>query len=184
MIGTKHSFLTKHAEWGATEKTDMQHWARFPAWRPLAKQAKRQDFNFKNFAQRENIFMRWKEYFLVPDHRVRTITGASFEGFYYICLNQVAGSISGIYFHAKSEKYVSNVCCHSQIANLDTDTSNWNWNMFPTMDAWEPLNSDDLRLNEPSTNSMLPHTDVNSWCQGSRGNSSSRRSQIYTRYMS
>ena len=51
--------------------------------------------------------MRWKEYFLVPDHRVRTITGASFEGFYYICFNQVEGTISGIYFHAKSEKYVA-----------------------------------------------------------------------------
>ena len=48
--------------------------------------------------------MRWKEYFLVPDHRVREILGASFEGFYYICFNQVAGTLSGIYFHAKSEK--------------------------------------------------------------------------------
>ena len=50
--------------------------------------------------------MRWKEYFLVPDHRVREILGASFEGFYYICFNQVAGTVSGIYFHAKSEKLV------------------------------------------------------------------------------
>ena len=84
----------------------MQHWGRFPAWRPLAKQAKRPDFSFKNFAQRENIFMRWKEYFLVPDHRILTISGASFEGYYYICFNQIHGSISGIYFHAKSEKSV------------------------------------------------------------------------------
>jgi hypothetical protein len=104
IIGTKYTFQTRHAEWGSNEKVDMQHWGRFPAWRPLAKQAKRPDFSYKNFAQRENIFMRWKEYFLVPDHRVRTISGASFEGFYYICFNQVSGSISGIYFHAKSEK--------------------------------------------------------------------------------
>lgn len=106
IIGTKHTFQTKHEAWGATEKSDMQHWAQFPAWRPLAKQAKKADFNYKNFAQRENIFMRWKEYFLVPDHRVRAISGASFEGFYYICFNQVAGTVSGIYFHAKSERYV------------------------------------------------------------------------------
>ncbi|KAL2221172.1 vacuolar import and degradation protein [Thermoascus aurantiacus ATCC 26904] len=105
IIGTKHTFQTRHEAWGATEKTDMHHWARFPAWRPLAKQAKRPDFTYKNFAQREHIFMRWKEYFLVPDHRVRTISGASFEGFYYICFNQVEGTVSGIYFHAKSEKY-------------------------------------------------------------------------------
>ncbi|KAJ9647773.1 hypothetical protein H2201_005464 [Coniosporium apollinis] len=104
IIGTKYTFQTKHPEWGSNEKVDMQHWGRFPAWRPLAKQAKRPDFSYKNFAQRENIFMRWKEYFLVPDHRVRTISGASFEGFYYICFNQVSGSVSGIYFHAKSEK--------------------------------------------------------------------------------
>lgn len=55
--------------------------------------------------QKEHLFMRWKEYFLVPDHRVRTINGASFEGFYYICFNQISGDIEGIYFHAKSEKY-------------------------------------------------------------------------------
>jgi glucose-induced degradation protein 4 len=106
IIGTKYTFQTKHAEWGSNEKVDMAHWARFPAWRPLSKQAKKPDFSYKNYAQRENIFMRWKEYFLVPDHRVRTIMGASFEGFYYICFNQVTGSISGIYFHAKSERLV------------------------------------------------------------------------------
>ncbi len=83
----------------------MQHWNRFPAWRQLGKQAKKPDFHYKNFTQRENIFMRWKESFLVPDHRVREILGASFEGFYYICFNQISGDISGIYFHAKSEKY-------------------------------------------------------------------------------
>ncbi|TID21643.1 hypothetical protein E2P81_ATG04913 [Venturia nashicola] len=104
IIGTKYTFETRHEEWGSSEKTDMQHWGRFPAWKPLASQARVSNFSYKNYAQRENIFMRWKEYFLVPDHRVRTISGASFEGFYYICFNQVSGSVSGIYFHAKSEK--------------------------------------------------------------------------------
>ncbi|KAL2835909.1 vacuolar import and degradation protein-domain-containing protein [Aspergillus pseudoustus] len=105
IIGTKHTFKTRNESWGASEKTDMHHWARFPAWRPLAKQAKRPDFTYWDFAERDHIFMRWKEHFLVPDHRVRTISGASFEGFYYICFNQVEGTVSGIYFHAKSEKY-------------------------------------------------------------------------------
>jgi hypothetical protein len=117
----KYTFQTKHPSWGATDKTDLQHWARFPAWRPLARDAKR-DINFayppagsdangdantasgQGWWQRENIFMRWKEWFLVPDHRVTSIQGASFEGFYYICFNQVEGRISGIYFHARSEK--------------------------------------------------------------------------------
>ncbi|KAL8751445.1 MAG: hypothetical protein Q9199_006408 [Rusavskia elegans] len=105
IIGPKYTFQTRHPSWGATDKTDMQHWNRFPAWRQLGKQAKKPDFHYKNFTQRENIFMRWKESFLVPDHRVREIHGASFEGFYYICFNQISGDISGIYFHAKSEKF-------------------------------------------------------------------------------
>ncbi|RDW76478.1 GID4/VID24 family protein [Aspergillus mulundensis] len=105
IIGTKHTFKTRNESWGASEKTDMHHWARFPAWRPLAKQAKRPDFTYWDYAERDHIFMRWKEHFLVPDHRVRTISGASFEGFYYICFNQVEGTVSGIYFHSKSERY-------------------------------------------------------------------------------
>lgn len=105
IIGPKYLFKTTHPSWGSSEKVDLQHWARFPAWRPLAKSAKSPSFTLKNYQQREHIFMRWKEYFLVPDHRVKTITGASFEGFYYICFNQCDGSVSGIYFHAKSEKY-------------------------------------------------------------------------------
>lgn len=105
----RHSFRTKNSEWGASDKTDMTHWARFPAWRPLSAQAK-QNLNFLHpsdqspWWQQDNIFMRWKEHFLVPDHKLKSIQGASFEGFYYICLNQVEGRISGIYFHSKSEK--------------------------------------------------------------------------------
>lgn len=107
--GHKHTFTTRHADWGATLATDLSHWAKFPAFRPYAKQARRASGSshvaMKDVAQSEHIFMRWKEHFLVPDHRVRTITGASFEGFYYICFNQVQGTVSGIYFHSKSERF-------------------------------------------------------------------------------
>ena len=105
----KFGFRTKSSEWGATDKTDMTHWARFPAWRSLSSQAK-QDLSFVHpsdqspWWQQESIFMRWKEHFLVPDYKLRSIQGASFEGFYYICLNQIEAKISGIYFHSKSEK--------------------------------------------------------------------------------
>jgi len=105
IIGSKYSFLTQHESWGSTDKVDLQHWAKFNAFRPFAKQARKGNLYIPHLAQRENIFMRWKEHFLVPDHRVRTISGASFEGFYYICFNQIAGTVSGIYFHAKSEKF-------------------------------------------------------------------------------
>ncbi|KAF6830276.1 vesicle-mediated transporter vid24 [Colletotrichum plurivorum] len=105
IIGTKYGFNTNHESWGATDKIDLNHWAKFHAFRPFQKQARKGPVVIRDVAQRENIFMRWKEHFLVPDHRVRTISGASFEGFYYICFNQVKGEVSGIYFHSKSEKF-------------------------------------------------------------------------------
>ncbi|KAK2772011.1 vesicle-mediated transporter vid24 [Colletotrichum kahawae] len=105
IIGTKYGFTTNHESWGATDKIDLNHWAKFNAFRPFQKQARKGPVVIRDVAQRENIFMRWKEHFLVPDHRVRTISGASFEGFYYICFNQVKGEVSGIYFHSKSEKF-------------------------------------------------------------------------------
>lgn len=105
IIGLKYSFLTQHEDWGSTDKVDLQHWAKFSAFRPFQKQARKGNLYIPNLAQRDNIFMRWKEHFLVPDHRVRTISGASFEGFYYICFNQIQGTVSGIYFHSKSEKF-------------------------------------------------------------------------------
>lgn len=106
IIGSKYCFRTSHPSWGSSDKVDFTHWARFPPWRPLAKTAKNTpDFTLKNWPERDYVFMRWKEYFLVPDHRVKTITGASFEGFYYICFDQRVGKVDGIYFHAKSEKY-------------------------------------------------------------------------------
>jgi hypothetical protein len=105
IIGSKYTFITQHPEWGSNEKVDRQHWARFPAYKPVSKFSSRPaELVTKDWMQKEHLFMRWKEYFLVPDHRVRTINGASFEGFYYICFNQVSGGIEGIYFHAKSEK--------------------------------------------------------------------------------
>jgi hypothetical protein len=42
--------------------------------------------------------MRWKETFLVPNHHVSAIHGASFAGFYYICYQRSTNSIRGFYF--------------------------------------------------------------------------------------
>ncbi|KAH7039611.1 vacuolar import and degradation protein-domain-containing protein [Microdochium trichocladiopsis] len=106
IVGSKYGFITKHEGWGATEKVDINHWSKFSAFRPYKSQVRKgASVSMGNLAHRENIFMRWKEHFLVPDHRVRTISGASFEGFYYICFNMREGSVSGIYFHSRSEKF-------------------------------------------------------------------------------
>jgi len=106
IVGSKYGFVTKHEGWGATEKVDINHWSKFSAFRQYKSMVRKgASVPMGNLGQRENIFMRWKEHFLVPDHRVRTISGASFEGFYYICFNMREGSVSGIYFHSRSEKF-------------------------------------------------------------------------------
>jgi hypothetical protein len=47
--------------------------------------------------------MRWKEQFLVPDHKIRSLQGASFAGFYYICFDATTQTIEGYYYHQNSE---------------------------------------------------------------------------------
>lgn len=77
IIGSRYGFLTRN--WGATEQEDMVHWARFPAFRHVRHEMKKPHLTIKD-ADRGAVFMRWKEKFLVPDHRVQDISGASFAG--------------------------------------------------------------------------------------------------------
>lgn len=119
IISPKYSFFTRRKEWGASEKTDIAHWSRFGPWRTISDKARKIDYVHENYQQRDHIYMRWKESFLVPDHTIRDIHGASYAGFYYICFDQVNGSISGFYYHQKSDKfqqleltYMSNSGCY------------------------------------------------------------------------
>lgn len=77
IIGSRYGFLTQN--WGATEHEDMVHWARFPAFKHVKAEAKRPHMTIDD-RDRGAVFMRWKEKFLVPDHRVQDISGASFAG--------------------------------------------------------------------------------------------------------
>lgn len=100
IIGKKHSFLT--SKWDADSKIDEQHWTKFPGFEGLQDTYQSEDFEY-DFENQPYIFMRWKEKFLVPDHRITVINGASFAGFYYICLEVATGKITGFYFHQNSE---------------------------------------------------------------------------------
>ncbi|PWZ02808.1 hypothetical protein BCV70DRAFT_152868, partial [Testicularia cyperi] len=116
IIGDRYGFVT--GKWGATEADDLKHWARFPPFRPLRSALSKPGLRF-NHLNKPYVFMRWKEKFLVPDHRVRDINGASFAGFYYVCVELgesaglgpdyddlgAAGKMSGFYFHENSEPY-------------------------------------------------------------------------------
>jgi glucose-induced degradation protein 4 len=77
IIGSKYGFLTQ--DWGANEQEDMVHWQRFPAFRHV-KHELRKPYLTMSDRDRGAVFMRWKERFLVPDHRVQDINGASFAG--------------------------------------------------------------------------------------------------------
>jgi len=83
IIGSRYGFLTD--DWGASEQEDMTHWARFPAFQKVKQEVRGPRLTVRD-RDRDCVFMRWKERFLVPDHRVRDINGASFAGFYYVCV--------------------------------------------------------------------------------------------------
>jgi Vacuolar import and degradation protein len=57
----------------------MVHWQRFPAFRHVKHELKKPHLTMSD-RDRGAVFMRWKERFLVPDHRVQDINGASFAG--------------------------------------------------------------------------------------------------------
>ncbi|TFK30128.1 hypothetical protein FA15DRAFT_609258 [Coprinopsis marcescibilis] len=93
IIGPRYGFLTQN--WGASEREDMVHWARFPAFKNARQEAKRPHLTIDD-RDRGAVFMRWKERFLVPDHLVYDINGASFAGFYYVCVdfNSQSGGVT------------------------------------------------------------------------------------------
>ncbi|KAL0063747.1 hypothetical protein AAF712_009304 [Marasmius tenuissimus] len=77
IIGSRYGFMTE--SWGATEQEDLVHWSRFPAFRHVKNDLQKPNLTMCD-RDRGAVFMRWKERFLVPDHRVQDISGASFAG--------------------------------------------------------------------------------------------------------
>ncbi|KAJ3288667.1 GID complex subunit 4, VID24 [Rhizoclosmatium sp. JEL0117] len=102
IIGHQHSFLTR--KWDADEKTDRLHWTRFPNFSSVESKIKNDNYQY-DFMNSDMVYMRWKEHFLVPDHKIKSISGASFAGFYYIAFQKSTESITGFYFHQNSEMF-------------------------------------------------------------------------------
>lgn len=105
---------------------------KFQAFYQYAKTFNSDDFDYEDLKNSDYIFMRWKvrvlpqfsercnffprlemlhwpprlrlqEQFLVPDHTIKDISGASFAGFYYICFQKSTATIEGYYYHRSSE---------------------------------------------------------------------------------
>ncbi|KAJ8662088.1 hypothetical protein O0I10_001778 [Lichtheimia ornata] len=104
IIGSKYSFLTR--KWKAQKSTDLSHWSRFPSFKPYKDVFSDDDFTYRP-EDEDFIYMRWKEKFLVPDHRVQNVEGASFAGFYYICYQRSTDQIKGYYFFLHQTQIVS-----------------------------------------------------------------------------
>ncbi|WAQ97656.1 GID4-like protein [Mya arenaria] len=98
IISEKHPFLTR--KWDADEEVDRKHWGKFLSF-----------YQFKNFNSDKFDYEDLKttdyEHFLVPDHTIKDISGASFAGFYYICFQKSTATIEGYYYHRSSEWYQS-----------------------------------------------------------------------------
>ncbi|XP_063328741.1 uncharacterized protein gid4 [Pelmatolapia mariae] len=105
MISRKRPFLTR--KWDADEDVDKKHWSKFKAFCKYARNFNSDDFDYDALENSDYIFMRWKEQFLVPDHTIKDISGASFAGFYYICFQKSTATIEGYYYHRSSEWYQS-----------------------------------------------------------------------------
>jgi len=115
IIGNAHRFLTQ--KWQANFDTDLKHWSKFKEFEALKDQFCNGEDYHQDHAESDFLFMRWKEKFLVPCHQVNSIPGASFAGFYYICLNRHKPSIYGFYYHQTSEWYQ---CLELEFVNTKT----------------------------------------------------------------
>ncbi|PWA16140.1 hypothetical protein CCH79_00019432 [Gambusia affinis] len=146
IISRKRPFLTR--KWDADEDVDRKHWGKFQAFYQYAKSFNSDEFDYEDLKSSDYIFMRWKvswsskvgpvqfcspaangspgsdpqEQFLVPDHTIKDISGASFAGFYYICFQKSTATIEGFYYHRSSE-CVGPVLLWSELVLLFLDSS-------------------------------------------------------------
>lgn len=122
----KFLFITEEKNWSSFPKNDLEHWKKLTGSLPECTEDELRAKLQKIQAGNDDpllIYMRWKEEFLLPDSRVKLLTGASFEGFYYVVLNigsgyepliddasnqkLVPGTMNGLYFYTQSEKFQS-----------------------------------------------------------------------------
>ncbi|XP_055875202.1 glucose-induced degradation protein 4 homolog isoform X1 [Biomphalaria glabrata] len=105
IISSRHPFLTR--KWDADEDVDRKHWGKFTSFMNCVKNFNADNFDYDALRASDFVYMRWKEQFIVPDHTIKDINGASFAGFYYICFQKSTATIEGYYYHKHSEMFQS-----------------------------------------------------------------------------
>lgn len=104
IIGAKYSFIT--GKWGANLDADHKHWEQFPYFKEncLSYLYSPSSSVYSNDTHNV-VFMRWKERFLVPDHRIEQLSGASYAGFYYVAYDRSSKVIEGYYYHQATNEF-------------------------------------------------------------------------------
>jgi hypothetical protein len=104
LIGPKTGFLT--GKWDATLEADQRHWEKFSYFathcQPYLYSPGSEPYRHE---EHDVVFMRWKEHFLVPDHHVESVSGASYAGFYYVAYDKKTRKCEGYYYHRESKDY-------------------------------------------------------------------------------
>lgn len=124
----QYSFATEESDWGSFLENDLEHWRKLTGMGHTVSESEflhRLRLIHDGRRNPLHVYMRWKEEFLLPDLRVKSLKNALFEGFYYVVLNigrhveadgysaeLIPGSISGLYFHTQNEKFQSLVLRH------------------------------------------------------------------------
>lgn len=103
IIGPKHGFITK--KWDTDPDIDLRHWEMFSQFNYHKDAFVSGRPSSINPVESEYIFMRWKEQFLVPDHHITSINGASYDGFYYVCLDLSTQEIRGYYYYRCAKEW-------------------------------------------------------------------------------
>ena len=110
--------------------------SKFVAFYQYAKNFNSDCFNYEELKKTDYVFMRWKEHFLVPDHTIKDINGASFAGFYYICFQKSTSSIEGYYFHRNSEWFQSLNLTHVPDHSVQIYEFRWTIYIIPPKFYW------------------------------------------------
>lgn len=105
VIGPRAGFLT--AKWDASPDADSRHWERFDYFQQYCQPFLHSPSTcpFYDLREHDVVFMRWKEHFLVPDHHVESVHGASYAGFYYIAYDMRKMAVEGYYYHRESKDF-------------------------------------------------------------------------------
>eukprot|EP00184_Porphyridium_aerugineum_P002673 CAMPEP_0184695852 /NCGR_PEP_ID=MMETSP0313-20130426/3351_1 /TAXON_ID=2792 /ORGANISM="Porphyridium aerugineum, Strain SAG 1380-2" /LENGTH=283 /DNA_ID=CAMNT_0027154379 /DNA_START=348 /DNA_END=1199 /DNA_ORIENTATION=+ len=114
IVDNKNHFF-KTGKWKATKVTDMDHWARFKVFEDLKESFGKDGAVYADLMNRRHVFMRWKERFFM-NNDTQAECGLSIEGFYYMCVDKLNGSIEGFYYDPLSTPF-QELCMEPQHEN-------------------------------------------------------------------